>query len=183
MKPKILQVRGIAFEKRYESISEEFKNDFLSDLIILEELDFNSAYKTNKRGCHYDVYLGEYGTIIFRPFHYLDGLDDFCYFNIKKFSSNNVHAIEFYQWSSKPEAKIDLWLNEKQLLQGTQKKTIRSSGNKSLIKNNSIYESVNFYLKHIVGKTVEELTSKDKIFRCVSNNNKKNYSKENKFLL
>lgn len=183
MKPKILQVRGIAYGKTYKSISDEFRSDFLKDLIILDELDFTSAYKSNKRGCHYDVYLGKSGTLIFRPFHFLDGLDDFCYFDVKQYSIDKKHSLEFYQWSSKQEAKLELWFDDMQLLKGTQKKTIRSTGDKSLIKNNSIYDTVNFYLQSIVGKSVEDLSSKDKIYRCVSSFNRDKYSNENKFLL
>lgn len=167
MKPKILQVRGIAFEKTYPSINDELKNDFYENLKVTDELNFVDAYKTNRRGNHYDIFLGETGTIIFRPFHFVDGLDDFCYFNIKQFSNNAKHAIEFYQWSSKRHSKMELWYNNEHLLTASQKKSIRSSGNKTLIKNNDIYETTNFFLRYIVGVCIEDLSNKDKIYRCI----------------
>ncbi|UZR99347.1 hypothetical protein [Chondrinema litorale] len=175
MKPKILQVRGVAVEKTYPSINDDLRNDFISDLILIEELDFCSAYKTNKRGCHYDIFLGEQGTIIFRPFHFVDGLDDFCSFNLEKFSNANKHAMEFYQWSSKRESKIELWLNSQHLVTAAQKKMIRAHGNKSLVRNKDVYETANYYLRQIAGITVEDLTDQHKIYRCVSSFNKSKY--------
>ena len=166
MKPKILQVRGIAYEKSYKLINDELRNDFGRNLKIIDELNFVEAYKTNKRGCHFDIYLGETGTIIFRPFHYIDGLDDWCYFGIERFSKENRHAIEFYQWSSKRHSKMELWLNNDHLITASQKKSIRAKGNKTLIKNNDVYESTNFYIKKIVGLNIEELTDEHKIYRC-----------------
>jgi len=166
MKPKIIQVKGIAYEKAYPSINDELRKDFNSDLEVIDELNFVDAYKTNRRGCHYDIYLGEIGTIIFRPFHFVDGLDDFCYFGIAGFSKDNQHAIEFYQWSSKRHAKMDLWLNNEQLITASQKKTIRATGDKKLIRNKDVYETTSFYINQIIGRSVEELSDKDKIYRC-----------------
>jgi len=166
MKPKIIQVRGAAYEKTYSSINDELRNDFRSGLTVIAELNFMESYKTNKRGCHYDIYLGEHGTIIFRPFNFVDGLDNFCSFNLRNFSKENRHAIEFYQWSSKRESKLELWLNSEHLVTASQKKSTRISGEKSLIKNKDVYESTNFYLNYIVGINVESLTDKHKIYRC-----------------
>lgn len=42
-----------------------------------------------------------------------------------------------------------------------------SNGKKELIHNNDIYDSVDYYLRYIVGKTIGDLTEKDKIIRCV----------------
>ena len=166
MKPKILQVRGTAFEKTYERIDDDLRKDFGLNLRIVDELNFLDAYKTNKRGCHFDVFLGDKGTLIFRPFHYVDGLDDWCYFDLKRYSKENKYAIEFFQWSSKRHSKMELWLNSEHLITASQKKSIRSKGDKRLIRNNDIYESTNFYLKYIVGMNVEDLSDKHKIYRC-----------------
>ena len=167
MKPKIIQVRGAAIEKTYSSINDEFRNDIEKDLVVHEELNFLDAYKTNKRGFHHDIYFGKTGTIIFRPFNFVDGLDDFCYFNLKNYSKNNIHALEFYQWSSKRESKFEMWFNGEHQITGSQKKSIRTNGKKELIKNNDIYDSVDYYLRYIVGKTIGDLTENDKIIRCV----------------
>ena len=169
MKPKIIQVRGVALKKTFNAINAELLN-ILNNIHagawrVKEELNFVESYRTNKRGCHFDVFLGETGTIIFRPFHYIDGLDDWCYFNLKKYSEENKHALEFYQWSSNRESKMEMWLNSEHLITASQKKTIRANGNKSLLKNNDVYESTNFYIKYIVGLNVEELTENHKIYR------------------
>lgn len=170
MKPKIIQVRAVAIQKAFNSINETLlsilNNIHKGDWRVTRELNFLESYKTNKRGSHFDVFLGETDIIIFRPLHYVDGLDNWCYFNLKKYSEDNRHALEFYQWSSKRESKMELWLNEKHLVTASQKKLIRSEGNKSLIRNKDVYESTNFYIKNIVGLNVEELTEKHKIYRC-----------------
>lgn len=121
MRPKIIQVRGAAIEKVYDSIDDEFRFDIRKNLEVIEELNFVDAYKTNKRGCHHDIYLGKTGTIIFRPFNFVDGLDDFCYFDLKKYSQNNIHAIEFYQWSSKRESNFEMWFNGEHQITASQK--------------------------------------------------------------
>ena len=126
MKPKVIQVRGVAYEKKYDSINDELRNDFNRNLKVIEELNFVDAYNTNKRGCHFDIYLGTIGTIIFRPFNYVDGLDNFCYFDLKRYSNENKHAIEFFQWSSKEYCKMELWLNGLHLVTASQKKTLRT---------------------------------------------------------
>ena len=59
-----------------------------------------------------------------------------------------------------------MWLNGKQLVTATQKKSIRIKGDKTLIKNKDVYESTNFYIKYIVGQNVEDLTEEHKIYRC-----------------
>jgi len=170
MKPKIIQIRGVAIEKKFDSINDELinilKNIHSGDWKVSNELNFLDAYKSNKRGAHFDIYLGEIGTIIFRPFNYVDGLDNWCYFNLKEYSKENKHALEFYQWSSKRESKMDMWLNGEQLVTASQKKSIRVKGDKTLIKNDDVYESINFYIKYIVGLTIEDLAEKHKIYRC-----------------
>jgi hypothetical protein len=166
MKSKIIQVRGVAIEKTYDSINDELRNDLNKNLVVKETLNFPDAYKTNKRGCHYDIFLGRTGTIMFRPFHFVDGLDDFCYFDLKKYSTDNIHALEFYLWSSARESKMELWFNGEHQITASQKKSIRANGNKTLIRNNDIYESTNYYLKYIVGLTIEEMTTSHQIYRC-----------------
>ncbi|PHN07001.1 hypothetical protein [Flavilitoribacter nigricans] len=168
MQPKIIQVRGAAIEKVYDTINDEFRNDIRKDLEIVEELNFVDAYKTNKRGCHHDVYLGKTGTIIFRPFNFVDGLDNFCYFDLAHYAQNDIHALEFYQWSSKRESKLELWFDGAHQITASQKKSIRSNGKKELIRNGDVYETTDYYLRYIVGKTVGDLTVNDKILRCVS---------------
>ncbi len=170
MKPKIIRVKGIAIEKKFNSVDGELlkmlKNIHSGDWKVTKELNFVDAYKTNKRGSHFDIYLGEIGTIVFRPFNYVDGLDNWCYFDLKEYSKENRHAIEFYQWSSKQESKMEMWLNGKQLVTASQKKSVRIKGDKTLILNKNVYESVNFYIKRIVGLNVEDLTEKHKVYRC-----------------
>ena len=170
MKPKIIQVRGVAIEKKFNSVDGELlnilKNIHSGDWKVTNELNFLDAYKSNKRGSHFDVYLGDIGTIIFRPFNYVDGLDNWCYFNLKEYSKEKRHALEFYQWSSKRESKMEMWLNGKQLVTATQKKSVRIKGDKTLIKNKDVYESTNFFIKYIVGQNVEDLTEEHKIYRC-----------------
>lgn len=170
MKPKIIQVRGAAIEGRITSIDHKvisiLNKIHSGNWRITNELSFPESYKTNKRGCHFDIYLGQNGIILFRPFNYVDGLDNWCYFDLKKYSENQNNAIEFYQWSSKNEAKFELWNNAEHLITASQKKSIRCKGNKSLIKNNDVYLSASFYIKNIVGKSIEELDETDKIYRC-----------------
>ena len=170
MKPKIIQVRGVAIEQKFDSIDEELltilRNIHSGDWRVTKELNFVDAYKTNKRGAHFDVYLGEIGTIIFRPFNYVDGLDNWCHFNLKEYSKEKKHALEFYQWSSKRDSKMEMWLDGEQLVIASQKKSVRVKGDKSLIKGIDVYDSINFYIKYIVGLNVEDLTEKHKIYRC-----------------
>jgi hypothetical protein len=170
MKPKIIQVRGVAIEKKFNSIDNELlnilKNIHNGDWKVTNELNFLDAYKSNKRGAHFDIYLGDIGTIIFRPFNYVDGLDNWCYFNLKEYSKDNRHVLEFYQWSSVRECKMDMWFNGEELVTASQKKSTRIRGDKTLIKKKDLYESTNYYVKLIVGLSVEDLTGEHKIYRC-----------------
>lgn len=170
MKPKILKVRGVAIQKKYDSINDELlgilNNIFTGDWQLKEELNFLDAYKSNKRGSHFDIYLGDVGTIIFRPYHYIDGTDNWCYFDLKRYSMENTLALAFYQWSSKRESKMEMWSNGEHLVTATQKKTQRIKGDKTLIKGSDVYDSTNFYIKNIVGLNVEEMTEEHKIYRC-----------------
>ena len=92
---------------------------------------------------------------------------EFCKlsFNLREYSKENRHALEFYQWSSKRESKMEMWLNSEHLVTATQKKSVRIKGEKTLIRDKDVYESTNFYIKYIVGTNVEELTDQHKIYR------------------
>ena len=170
MKPKIIQVRGVAIEKSFDSVNDELLGILdricKGDWKVAEEMNFVESYKSNRRGSHFDIFLGEVGTIIFRPFNYIDGLDDWCSFDLKRYSEGDKHAMEFYQWSSKRHSKMDLWLNSEHLVTASQKKALRAKGNKTLIKNKDVYETTNFFIKYIVGLNVEELTDQHKVYRC-----------------
>ena len=67
-------------------------NIYRGDWRVTQEMNFLEAYKTNKRGAHFDLFLGEKGTIIFRPFNYVDGLDNWCYFDLKNYSKDKSHC-------------------------------------------------------------------------------------------